>query len=83
MPPMPQENPVTTACGTRAICLPRRITQNPIMITEATIETLAAPPTPWFRTASAMKGTVALAVPADQHGIAPQQRNDRAPSEST
>jgi hypothetical protein len=31
------------------------------MITDATIETFAAPPTPWFFTASAMNGTVALA----------------------
>ena len=46
MPPIPHENPVTTACGTRVMCLPRRITQNAIMITDATIETFAAPPTP-------------------------------------
>ena len=71
MPPIPQENPVTTACGTRAICLPRRITQNPIMITDATIETFAAPPNPWLRTASAMNGTVALAVPPMSTGLRP------------
>ena len=71
MPPIPQENPVTTACGTRVMCLPRRITQNPIMITDATIETFAAPPTPWFCTASAMNGTVALAVPPISTGLRP------------
>ena len=82
MPPIPQENPVTTACGTRAICRPRRITQNPIMITDATIETFAAPPTPWFCTASAMNGTVALAVPPISTGLRPSsamigRRQDR------
>ena len=63
MPPMPQENPVTTACGTLAICRPRRTRPKPIRITDATMESRAAPPIPWLRTAKAMNGTVALAVP--------------------
>ena len=71
MAPIPQENPVTTACGTRVICRPRRITQNAIMITDATIETLAAPPIPCVRTAIAMNGTVALAVPPIRTGLRP------------
>ena len=35
MAPIPQENPDTTACGTRVMCRPSRMTQNPIMMTEA------------------------------------------------
>ena len=73
MAPMPQEKPVTTACGTRVIWRPSRNTQKPIMITEATIETFAAPPMPWVRTASAMKGTVALAVPPMRTGLRPRR----------
>ncbi len=50
MPPIPQEKPETTACSTRAMCLPSRIqrtTQNAIArVTEATMQTLAAPPIP-------------------------------------
>ena len=72
MAPIPHENPVTTACGTREMCLPSRITQNPIMITLATSETFAAPPTPWPRTAIAMNGTVALAVPPISTGFLPK-----------
>lgn len=68
---MPQEKPVTTACGTLVMYRPRRMTQNPIMITEATMETLAALPIPWCLTASAMKGTVALAVPPMSTGLRP------------
>ena len=41
------------------------------MITDATIETFAAPPTPWPWTASAMNGTVALAVPPISTGLRP------------
>ena len=41
------------------------------MITDATIETFAAPPTPWLCTASAMNGTVALAVPPISTGLRP------------
>ncbi len=73
MPPMPQEKPETTACGTRVIWRPRRITQKPIMITEATMETFAAPPIPWLRTAAAMNGTVALAVPPISTGLRPSR----------
>ena len=40
------------------------------MKTEAARQTLAAPPTPW-RTAAAMNGTVALAVPPIKTGFRP------------
>ena len=46
MPPIPQEKPETTACGTRAMWRPIRITQNAIITTEAIKQTLAAPPIP-------------------------------------
>ena len=42
------------------------------MKTEATIDTFAAPPMPWLFTASAMKGTVALAVPPISTGLRPR-----------
>jgi len=41
------------------------------MSTDATMETLAAPPRPCPRTAAAMKGTVALAVPPISSGLRP------------
>ena len=41
------------------------------MKTDAARQTLAAPPTPWARTAAAMKGTVALAVPPINTGYGP------------
>ena len=71
IPPMPAENPATTACGTLLTCRPSRITQNAIISTDATIETLAAPPIPWLRTAAAMNGTVTLPVPPISIGFRP------------
>ena len=37
------------------------------------METLAPPPMPWLRTASAMNGTVALAVPPMSKGLRPSK----------
>ena len=71
MPPIPAENPATTDAGTLLTKRPSRKTQNAIMMTEATMETLAAPPMPCDRTALAMKGTVALAVPPIKTGFRP------------
>ena len=71
MAPMPHENPVTTACGTFNMYCPSCRTQKAIMNTEATRQTCAAPPTPWCATASAMNGTVALAVPPIRTGLRP------------
>ena len=71
MPPIPQEKPETTACGTFMMCRPSRISQKAIMMTEAANETLAAPPIPWFFTAKAINGTVALAVPPIKTGLRP------------
>ena len=73
MAPMPQENPVTTGCGTFWICRPRRSSENVIMKMEATIQTFAAPPGPCSCTACAMKGTVALAVPPINTGFRPRR----------
>ena len=42
------------------------------MKTEAARQTLAAPPTPCARTAAAMNGTVALAVPPIRTGLRPK-----------
>ena len=44
MAPMPQEKPVTTGCGTFWIWRPRRSSEKAIMKMEATMQTLAAPP---------------------------------------
>lgn len=71
MAPMPAENPATTVAGTLDAYLPSRSTQNAIMSTEATIDTFAAPPIPCDLTASAMNGTVALAVPPISTGLRP------------
>jgi hypothetical protein len=73
MAPMPHEKPATTACGTFERCRPNRSTQNIIMNTEATIVTFAAPPMPCSLTASAMNGTVALAVPPMRTGFLPSR----------
>ncbi len=72
MAPTPHENPETTACGTLTTYRPSRSTQKIIMKTEAARQTLAAPPIPWARTAAAMKGTVALAVPPIKTGLRPR-----------
>ena len=50
---------------------PRRTRPKPIRITDAIMESRAAPPIPWLRTANAMKGTVALAVPPISTGLRP------------
>ena len=71
IPPIPAENPATTEAGTLLTKRPSRKTQNAIIKTDATIETLAAPPIPWARTAFAIKGTVALAVPPIRTGFRP------------
>ena len=42
------------------------------MKTDAARQTLAAPPRPWARTAAAMNGTVALAVPPIKTGLRPK-----------
>ncbi len=42
------------------------------MKTDAARQTLAAPPMPWARTAAAMNGTVALAVPPINTGLRPR-----------
>jgi hypothetical protein len=72
MAPIPAEKPATTVVGTLDAYLPRRMTQNAIMRTEATIDTFAAPPIPCDFTAAAMKGTVALAVPPISTGFRPR-----------
>ena len=56
---------------------PRRSTQKIIRKTAATRHTLAAPPGPSARTAAAMNGTVALAVPPIRTGLRPEQGRDR------
>ena len=71
MPPIPQENPATTECGTLATWRPRRRTQKAIMMMEAEMQTFAAPEIPWARTAAAMKGTVTLEVPPMSTGLRP------------
>ncbi len=45
--------------------------QNGVNDLDAAMQILAAPPTPWERTACAMKGTVALAVPPISNGFRP------------
>ncbi len=72
IPPMPQENPVTTVWGTLEIYRPSRRTQNTIMKTEATMETFAAPLIPCCFTAAAMKKIVTLLVPPMSKGFRPR-----------
>ena len=69
--PTPHEKPETTACGTLATYRPRRSTEKIIRKTDAARQTLAAPATPSRRTAPAMNGTVALAVPPISTGFRP------------
>ena len=71
MPPIPAEKPATTDGGTRLAWRPNRRTQNTIISTDATMDTLAAPPVPSVRTALAIKGTVTLAVPPIKTGFRP------------
>jgi len=46
MPPIPQENPASTAWGTLATLRPRRRTQNTSMMIAAQMQTFAAPAIP-------------------------------------
>ncbi len=76
IPPMPQENPETTAWGTFDTWRPRRRTQNTIMKMDATIQTLAAPPIPCCLTAEKMKGDGGTGGASDKNWISTEERGD-------
>ena len=75
--PTPHENPETTACGTFATYRPSRSTQKIIMKTDAARQTLAAPPTPLSAHGRRDERHGGAGRPADQHGVATQERRDR------
>src|SRR5437588_12724409 len=72
-PPIPQENPASTAWGTFETYRPNRSTQKIRRKTDAKTQIFAAPLIPPTRTAPRMNGTVALEVPPIRTGFLPRR----------